>query len=167
MTSPAVEHKKKLEGGNDTVTLSTGIEARMVPVGATLIDDIVASIPDPVVPVWHNEDKGIDEENPNDPNYLRALAQTERQRAVAAMEALLVFGLDLELPEDDAWLNKIKFLQRRGVLDLSGYDLEDPDTLDLLYKKYIAVGTQDLITLGEKAGLNRQDVEQAAETFRS
>ena len=35
------------------------------------------------------------------------------------------------------------------------------------YKKYIAVGTADLIKIGQHAGLNSRDVEEAARTFKS
>lgn len=168
--SVAVSHKKKIKEQTDDpklLTLSTGIEAIIIPVGATLIEEVVASIPDPKPPMWHNPDKDRDEENPNDPAYLEELEKTQRRRAIAAMEAMLVFGMELDVPEDDGWIKKLRFLEKRGAIDLSNIDFEDEMERDLAYKKFVAVGTNDLILLGEKAGLRRQDVEQAAKQFQS
>ena len=148
--------------------LSTGIEARIVPVGASLIDDVVSRIIDPPVPIFHNPDKNRDEENPLDPAYQQALQATARRRATAAMETMLLFGLQLkEIPPAESWLPRLQLLERRGLLDLSGFDLEDPLELELVYKKYIAAGTQDLIAIGQRAGLNSRDVEDAARSFQS
>jgi hypothetical protein len=149
------------------VTLSTGVRARIVPVGASLIDDVTAQVKDPPVPTFHNEDKGRDEENPNDPEYLRQMAEAQRARAVAALDAMVMFGLELTdgLPEDDKWLVKLQFLAKRGQLDLSGFDPDDPLDKEFLYKKYIATGTADLIRIGRTAGLSQGDVAEAVENF--
>ena len=149
----------------DWEILSTGVEARILPVGAGLIDEVVASIPEPKIPLWHNPDKDRDEENPTDPAYLDALAAMERRKAVAATETLLMFGVELrELPSPETWLPRLRLLAKRGHLVLED-DLDDPMVLDLLYKKYIAVGVVDLIKIGQRAGLSSRDVEAAAKTF--
>jgi len=168
--SEAVDVKKAREENSEdekTIFLSTGIPAMIVPVGATLIEEVVSHIPDPEVPMWHNPDKNRDEPNPNHPDYLKALQDTQRKRSIAAMETLLVFGLSVLMPQDDAWIDKLKFLEKRGAIDLSDIDFDDEMERDLAYKKFIAVGTTDLMLLGAKAGLNRQDVEQAAKQFQS
>lgn len=168
MTSPAVEHANKKSVVPDWEPLTTGVIGRIVPVGASLIDDVVASIADPKVPMFFNEDKQREEENPTDPAYLEALTTTQRKRAIAAMETLLLFGLELqELPPDEQWLPKLRFMAKRGHISLDGYDLEDPLEKELLYKKYVAVGTADLIKIGQHAGLNSRDVEEAARSFKS
>jgi len=148
--------------------LSTGIKGRIVTVGASLIDDVVATIVDPPIPVFFNEDKQRDEENPLDPHYIVELAATARRRAVAALETMILFGLELdELPPTETWLPRLQLLAKHGYLDLTKYDLDDPLELELLYKKYIAVGTPDLIKIGQHAGLNNRDVEEAARSFKS
>ncbi|MBD3251179.1 hypothetical protein GF380_01770 [Candidatus Uhrbacteria bacterium] len=169
MTSPAVEYKKNEDEKDESgvVILSTGYKARMVPVGASLIDDIAATIPMPDIPKWYNEDKGREEDNPTDEGYIKACEVAERKRAIAAMEALLVFGLELDIPEDEKWISRLKFLEKRGNIDLSDIDFEDPDERDLAFKKYVAVGTQDLINLGKQAGLAQTDVEEVTNRFRS
>lgn len=167
MTKAAVLEQATPE--QEIVTLSTGIRAKIVPVGASLIDDVVARIEDPAVPTFMNEEKGREEENPNDPHYLIALQVAARQRANAAMETMLLFGLELVdgLPEDDSWLKRLKFLEQRGILDLSPYPEDDSLAMELMYKKYIATGTSDLVAIGRKAGLNSRDVEEAAQSFKS
>ena len=170
MVSPASDRKKVIDDEKvlvRTKMLSTGIEATIKPVGATLIDDIVSSVPAPKVPMWHNPDKDRDEENPNDPQYLEEVAKANKLQATRAMEALLVFGVDVDVPEDNEWLKKLRYMEKRGALSLDGYDVDDPLDRELVYKKYIAVGTKDLIEIGMMAGLNQKDVDQAARQFRS
>lgn len=167
--APVLEFNNTGIEENEVITLSTGIRGKIIPVGASLIDDVVALVENPPVPKFFNEEKGREEENPNHPDYVQAMANAQRQRAVAAMETLLVFGLDLVdgIPEDDGWLKKLKFLERRGSIDLSMYPEDDPMAIELMYKKYVAVGTLDLILIGKHAGLNSRDVEEAAKAFKS
>ncbi len=168
MTSPAVEHANKKLAIPDWEPLTTGVIGRIVPIGASLIDDVVASIPDPKIPTFFNEDKQREEENPTDPAYLEALAATQRKRAIAAMETLLLFGLELqEIPPDESWLPRLRYMEKRGHISLEGYDLDDPLEKELLYKKYVAVGTADLIKIGQHAGLNSRDVKEEASRFKS
>lgn len=169
MASPAVQKAREAAARTNPEweALSTGYMARLLPVGASLIDEVVAGIADPPVPMFLNPDKGREEENPLDPTYQIALEQVARQRAIAAMETMLLFGVELqEVPDPATWLPKIKLLEKRGRLDLSGYDLDEPLELELLFKKFIAVGSQDLIAIGRRTGLNSRDVEEAARTFQ-
>lgn len=166
------EHLRKVETETDDLhNLSTGYQAIIIPVGGSLIDDIVAGIEYPPVPTFMNEDKGRVEENPVDPAYLAARDAVDLQRANSAMEALLMLGVQLEgewpLPRDKNWLAKLQFLERRGRIDLSQFDIKEPMDLELMFKKYVAVGTKDLIMVGMKAGLSRADVEEAAKVFKS
>lgn len=151
----------------EVVTLSTGIRARIVPVAASLVEDVMNAVPEPEVPTFMNEQKGREEPNPHDPSYQRAMRQYERERNDAAMSALVLFGLELEdgVPDDDTWLKKLQFIERRTQLDLSGFDLNDELDQEFVYKRYIACGTMDLITIGRKAGLSQEDVQEAVNTF--
>jgi hypothetical protein len=169
MTSPVIERQHDAAGAGEAFVLSTGVRGRIVPVGASLVDEVIGRIKNPPVPTFVNEEKGREEENPNDPQYLAAVEDANRERAVAVMDVLVMFGLELldGLPDDDTWVKRIKFLERRGMLDLEGYDLEDPFDLEFLYKKYVAVGTQDLIAIGRHAGLSQEAIAEAAQSFQS
>jgi hypothetical protein len=147
--------------------LSTGVRARIVPVGATLVDEVVAGVKAPRVPLFMNEEKGREEENPLDPEYLRQVTEADRRRSQAALDAMIMFGVELEaMPANDNWLKQLQFLEKRGHLSLESFDLTDPLDREFLYKRYVAVGTKDLMEIGRKAGLGAADVEQAAATFQ-
>ena len=166
MTNPILA--QKTADNDEVLILSTGVAGKIIPVGASLIDEVVARIDYPEVPTFFDEDKGRDEENPNHPDYLKAISKTERKRAQAVVDVLVMFGLELVdgMPESTDWLKRLQFLEKRKLMDLSEYDLEDTFDLEFLYKKYIAAGTEDLIAIGRKAGLNKEAVDQAAKTFQ-
>jgi hypothetical protein len=136
-------------------------------VAASLIEEVTMRVQDPPVPVWHNPDKDRDEPNPGNPEYQRALTRATRDRGMAAIDAMVMFGIDLAepVPPADTWLPKLQFLERRGTLDLSGYQLDNALDLEFLYKRYIAVSSMDLTMLSRSAGISPVEVERATRTF--
>jgi hypothetical protein len=154
------------EDGEGYRRLSTGHWAKLVPVGATLIEEASRSVEDPPVPVIHDEAQG-DIENPMDPAYLREVARAQRKRVTVATDTMIMFGVELRdgVPDEAEWLKKLQWMEKRGAIDLSGYDLDDPLDMELVFKKYIAVATEDLIRLGNMAGLRQKDVEDAMKSF--
>jgi hypothetical protein len=167
--SPAAEVASKQTGRLDTtVTLADGRKAKVVPVSATLIDEVTSHIKDPKVPIWHNEDKHRDEPNPDDPVYQEGLDDARRQRGVAAIDAMVMFGLELEdgLPEDDAWIKKLEFMQKRGLLDLSGYDLRDDMDREFLYKRFVAADASVLEVVTRISGISGEAIAEAESSFQ-
>ena len=167
--NPVLDYvKKEKEGDNDgIVTLSTGYRARLNPVGSIVIQEIITQIEPPKVPKFFNEDKQREEENPNHPDYLAAVQEHSIKQTMAATEAMIMLGVDLvdPLPEDGRWLTKLRYMERHGYLDLSGYDLDDPMDEEMLFKKFIAVGSLDIIEIGKLAGLSSKDVQEASQFF--
>lgn len=147
--------------GDGTVVLSTGFRARIVPVSASLIDQVTAKIKDPDVPMWKNEEKGREEPNPADPAYLKALDDAARERGIAAMDALIMFGVDLvdDIPGDSLWVKKLKFL---GI----DVDTDDPFEVEFYFKKYVAVSAEDVQLVTSRSGMTAGDVEAAERSFR-
>lgn len=167
--SPAIQVKKRISRPEvEEITLTTGYRARISPVSASLIDDVTSLIKDPPVPFYHNEDKDRDEPNPGDPGYVLELAATEKRRGIAAMDALIMFGVDLldPIPEDGKWLKKLKFMEKRGMLNLCDYDFDDNDDVEFLFKRYIAISAEDLLSVGSISGIRGDDVEAAEKSFR-
>jgi len=148
--------------------LSTGYWAKIVPVGATLIQEASRSVQDPPIPVVRDEVQG-DIENPMDPNYARAMEAAEARRETVATDTIIFFGVKLRdpIPPKEEWLKLLQWREKKGTLDLSSYDLDDELDLELMFKKYIAVGTMDLIRIGAMAGLQQGDVEAAMASFKS
>jgi len=161
----AVEQEHSL--ADEVVVLSTGIRARIVPVAATLIDEIRTHIPDPPVPT--QEIDGKKHENPLHPEYRQALKDAQDERTTATLDAFVMFGVELVdgMPEDDGWVEKIRFMERRGVLDLSVYDLKNDLDREFVYKRYIAVSSKDMRKIGVASGVLAEEIERAMDSFRS
>jgi hypothetical protein len=166
--SPAVDVARERRDPDEVVTLSTGVKAKIRPVAASLIDEVTSRVEDPDVPIWHNPEKNRDELNPSDPRYLTALAKVNRQRGQATVDAMVLFGVELmeEVPADDAWLHKLQYLERRGHLNLSAYDLKDPLDREFLYKRFVAVGVQDLELITERSAVSPEEVAKAKASFQ-
>lgn len=149
------------------ITTKTGVRIRIVPVAAHLLDDVMHEVKDPPVPTKYVEEKGREEEDPADRNYLKALADAEHERSVAASDALILFGVELMdgIPEDDTWLKKLKWLERRKRVDLSGYDLNDEMDLEFVYKKYYVVSARDIPVVGTASGMSDEEIERAMRGF--
>lgn len=169
--NPAVDVAKEMASQDDssqTIALKTGVRVRLVPVSTALIDEVTSRIKDPDVPVWHNEAKGRDEPNPNDPKYLSDLVDANRRRGIAVYDAMVMFGVELVdgVPDDDGWLTKLRYLERRGQIDLSTYDLDDPFDKEFVYKRYVAVDNETLARLGRMSAFTQEEVTQAEAPFR-
>lgn len=169
--------RRHVGDGLKVVELSTGYKARIRSVSLHLIFDAQASVDEPQVPVWHNEDKGRDEPNPDDPNYLKALAEYEQQQQLATIDVMTMFGVDvldvdenvLGAPDDDDWIKKLELRHRLGYskVDLSVFDLSNQIERDFLWKKYFVVGAGDIPVLLEAYDfLNEDDVQEAERSFR-
>lgn len=166
--SPAVEVAKKVGGERNLFELPDGVIVRVTPVSAALIDEVSSRIKDPPIPTYFNDEKGRDEPNPADPKYLEALQGAQRQRGVAAIDAMVMFGIELEngLPKDDKWLGKLQWLEKRGTLDLSQYDLEDPVEKEFVYKRFVACGGEILDAVTKASGISGEDIVRAEASFR-
>lgn len=158
-----------VDQGDGIVTLSTGYRARLKPVATSLVTDAIGLIKDPPVPVWHNPDKDRDEPNPFDPEYNRIVAANDTLRGAATMDVMVYFGVELldGLPDDLTWLKKLKYMEKRGRLDLSSYDTEDPIDREFLFLRYIAVAQEDLEMVMTRSGITTEGVNQAKAQFPS
>lgn len=172
MTGKAVvkDQAKKLadrQGDSEIVTLSTGVVVRLHPVSSSLVEEMKSAYEMPSVPVVFIPEKEREEENPNDPKYIDEVERVQSKRADAILDALVTFGVELVdgLPEDDSWLKRLRLLERRGNLNLSGFDLEDEFDLEFLYKRFVAVAGTDLNLIGGLHGFRPMEVARARATF--
>lgn len=167
--NPAVEVGKARSNGDGIVTLSTGVRARLKPVAASLINDVTTRVRDPKVPIWHDPEKDRDIPHPDDPAYLEARLEAQQKRSAAALDAMILFGVELVdgVPDESEWLPKLKFMEKAGHISLEGYDLTNEFEREFVFKKYIAVGTNDLDVVGNLMGISEEAVKKAAESFPS
>jgi hypothetical protein len=149
---------------------SRGDRLRLLPVSPNLVDEVTERVPVPQVPMWHNEDKGRDEPNPGDPEYQRLLTAYNRERGVTAVEAMMVFGVELidgvpGFREGDTDTDR-KWLRRLAKLGIQ-VDTEDPDAVELAYIKYVAIASAaDLQAMIRGVGLSEEAVQEATKTFQ-
>lgn len=167
--SPVLKIAKEQDEQDGSRVLSTGVRARMVPVAASLISEVASRVKDPPVPMCYIKEKDREEPNPDDPEYLRQLAEATAKRGTVSIETMVMFGVELidGVPEDDTWLNRLKFLEKHGNLDLGEYDLDDPMEREFVYKLYIAVGSNDIVEIAKMSGISPEEVERASESFQS
>lgn len=167
--NPALELSKELGSEKDNVfSLPGGIEVMVLPVSATLLDEVTSRVVDPDPPMFHNEQKDRDEPNPLDPNYIKALQTNERKRQVAIMDIMTMFGIDLisGLPEDNGWVKKLELMEKMGHLDLSGYDFDDELDKEFVFKRFIVLNANLVTKIGSASGLTEDEVEKAESSFQ-
>lgn len=160
--------KEKAASEEKITTLSTGVRAILVPVAASLIQAVTSKIKDPEIPMWHDPDKDRDVPNSTDPTYLKQIQEASEARAMAAVDASVMFGIELvdDIP-DNGWDKKLQYLERLGHLNLTEFDFSDELDRDFLYKRYIAVGSDDLIKIARMGGLQPDDLDAADASFPS
>jgi len=160
--------KNSKEDGDNIVILSTGIKAILSPVSASLIDEVTSQIAEPEIVMWHNEDKGRDEENLSDPQYKRDMDAYERKRGIAAIDAMVMFGVELvdPLPVGDKWIKKLRLMEKLKLLDLSNFDIKDDEEKEFFYKRYIAVSNDDIAKITSMSGVSKEDVAKAEDKFQ-
>lgn len=163
----AKEIADKSEKDETIVELAVGGRAKLLPVSATLLEEVNRTIVIPEPPMQYNDDKGREEPNPVDPDYTKAVIEANRKRGVAGMDVMIMFGVDLldGVPEDDGWIKKLRYLEKRGSLDLSEYDLDDDFDREFLYKRYIAVPVTLVDKITQLSGIGPEEVETSEESF--
>lgn len=156
-------------GDKETVVLSTGVKVKFTPVGASLIDAINSKFVQPEPPMMMIEDKGREEPNPMHPDYIKALNDHERAKGNAVIDALMVFGVELVdgMPEDESWVDKLKFLSKQMNQDVTGLDLTDKFERELAYKRLVVFSALDMDTLFRNTGVTQEAIDAAKENFRS
>jgi len=166
--NPAVEAAREIDAG--VKTLNSGVRVRINSVPQLLIDDAVNMIPEPRVPYIKDEEHGYEIPNPNDPRYLADYAAYERAQAGAAVDAAVIWGVELldGIPPDDEWMPKLKFFAKRGRLSLDQFDLDDPLEKEFVFKRYVALTANELGELLPEmiSGVTEEDVAKARSSFQ-
>ena len=119
--------------------------------------------------MWKNPDKDRDEPNPNDPVYKKAMEETVRQRGLAAIDTMCLLGIELVdgMPEDERWLSKLRYMEKRGLLSLSAYDLNDPLDKEFLFKRFMVASNEIIQALTRVSGITSEEVAKAEQSFPS
>ena len=158
---------KEQVGADKQVTLSTGVRVHVHPVSARLLTECMARVKKPTVPTYFDEDRQREFPNPGDPSYVAALAERDSEQTSVAMDALIMFGVELvDGVPDDGWDKKLRLLEKLGHLDLGEYDLDEDLDRQFVYKKFVAVSAADMPILQQASGVvDEEDLAKAEESF--
>jgi len=157
------------ESVSDEYTLSTGIRVKLKPVSIELLRSVASKIKEPTVPMVMNQDKGREEPNPDDPEYKRQVATTNEAQFMAVLDVVLIEGMELleEIPDVNDWWPSLQLLQKLGHIQLpDNLDLDNQLEREYLYKKFKAIGKDDLNLINRCYGISQEDVSIAEDTFR-
>jgi hypothetical protein len=164
----AIETARELDEAQDEIFEVDGFRFIPKAIPVAIISDVTNRIPEPDIPVWHNTEMERDEQNPNDPAYLKAKDEVDRKRGEAMIDATVMFGISLPdgVPPTDEWLPKLKFMEKRGQIDLSGYDLSDDLELEFVFKKYVIANIALINFIQNMSSVTPDDIGKAGRPFR-
>jgi len=156
------------EGKDKVIVLSTGYRAKIRPVSAQLLDSAMSKIQDPPIPEFYLEEKNRSEPNPNDPVYLKALEEANHKRSMASVDVMILMGVILidPVPPDEEWLYSLQDLARLGLFDLESYDMTNPRDREFVFKRFVAVGNDDLKLVTQRMGISEADMKAAEAAFQ-
>jgi len=105
----------QLEGMPHEVTLSSGVVLALRPVPPFALQEALRQIREPEPPMWLNPDKGREEPNAGDPDYLAAIDRYVEVRLETIANVTMALGTDLKScpesmpgPEDDVWIEEME-----------------------------------------------------------
>lgn len=103
------------EGMPHEVTLSSGVVLGLRPVPPFALQEALRQVRQPEPPMWLNPDKGREEPNPGDPDYLAAVDRYVETRLETIANVTMALGTDLKSvpdgmpgPDDDVWIEEME-----------------------------------------------------------
>lgn len=160
------------KGPADEVELKNGVRLKLRAVPPLLVRKAVSKIVRPVPPRVLIEDKGREEENPNDPDYQKALEEYGQKTFDAGANVMLALGVKvLSVPEglcqpkDDQWVQE---------LAAAGFepDVSTDPARRLSWISYYAITSEEdviriVLGVSRLTGVGESEVAAAMESFRS
>lgn len=154
---------------NEYVSTS-GIVFKLNKVSSLLIMDATKKIPVPAVPRVYLEDKGREEENPSDPNYLKAMEDYTAERGILTSTLVIAFGSEVSTLPD----NYTPFDDKSWADDLEEFGVTVPIKGKARYAAWVKFHLLDNNDIAEliKAVMRfsgntlEEDVAQATDSFR-
>lgn len=157
-------------GGKDVIILSTGVVLKLGTVPAWKMNDAVKVLEKPTIPkIMVDGDREI--ENPDDPEYQKAVKKYEEEVSFIFNDYMIVFGTSLVTKPDD--LPGVEDTEWKEALEWSGTKV-GASRMDVYLKwvKYVAGPKAEDIALiikevGRRSGVSESDVKTATDNFRS
>lgn len=145
----------------DLVVLTSGVELRVRRVASSVFADMLAELEPPSPPLVWIAEKGRQEENPDDPDFLEAKMAHQSRIAKVMSDAVIILGTELVSvpkgfpgPKDENWNARMRALGRRFESEADQY---------LAWVKYEAgAADTDFNTIWEAVGRQASVVEKDA-----
>lgn len=168
----AADAVDELDEPNNTLTLQSGVVLRLSPVPPELLRRAASKIPEPQVPRIYLEDKGREENNPNDPAYLKALEERIELQTLAQVNVAVLYGTAIERvpegfpgPDDRAWWGS---LVEDGFLTEDDVGTERRRYLNWVLMR-AALGSDETLLFARVialCGLTEGEVQEVVSSFR-
>lgn len=101
VTREAAQAASSVTSGTNEYTLSSGVIVRLKPVPPLAMREAAIQAVPPRPPMVHIEDRDQDIENPNDPDYLKALEEYQTKQLYLVSDVMMMLGVDIiHVPED-------------------------------------------------------------------
>ena len=156
------------------VELSTGVILAVKPVPLFLLRKAISQLTPPRIPRVFLEDKGREEENPDDPEYKDALVQFEQKSFDVAANVLLLLGTELKhCPEPIQPLESEEWSRPLEALEIvSPSELDSPPRRYLAWLSYYVLSDPEDIArvvelVAKRSGVLESEVDTAVDSFRS
>ncbi len=160
-----------MKDDQDILEMSTGVKLRIRKPSETVLDQIrqAAAKDEPKAPRVMNHDKGREEENPNDPDYLQAHLTWQAESGLRMLDAVISSGTVIESTPDDMVgpedADYADLLEAQGIVPATG-----KFTRYVQWVKVVACDVADVAQLSQRMvrelGVPEEDALAAAETFR-
>lgn len=158
------------------ITLSNGIVLALKPIPPGIVERAMDRLEKPKVPKVMLKDKGVEEENPGDPEYVAALEAYQALRTETATNAMLLVGTAVkEIPEglfgpEDTvgWLPDAALMKHLGIVAETSNKFDRYLSWLVLY----AMARQGdilavMLVVNRVAGIGEEDVQAAVASFRN
>jgi len=165
----AVEEIENGERDRDIVTLSTGVQLRVKPMPKHFVFQVTERYKKPKVPVYMT-DKGREEENPSDPDYIEAMQMHLAEISNASTDVAILRGTEVvHIPDDVMGPDSEDFKMELEVLKFGMVD--NARARYLAWVKAIAAPADADIEnlfeeIGRLTGVTEADVAEAADRFQ-
>lgn len=168
----------KRRGRFGELELSNKIVLSIKPVPPLMLNAVNKEFEPPPPPKVYIEEKGREEENPNDPTYIKLLEKLEEANNEAINNMVLALGTAVKSvpdgffpPENDGWIASVEF-----AFSLSGKNItierNDPIQRYLCWLRYYALETSldaalvNILPM-QLTGIQEGEVQEVVDSFRS
>lgn len=160
------------QGPRDEAVLANGVRLKLRRVPPLAIREAAIRVPPPKVPTVWIQDREREEENPNDPGYLEAMARYQAEQMFRVADVMMLLGTSIgELPDGIASPESDEWIEMLEALDIPVERVNKHKRYLAWMRLYATEREEDIaVIIGRVAalsGVTEVEVQRAAAAFRS